>query len=268
MREVTLRIPRRAAPDVLDRLLPIVPGGVREVGVGRHVELRMRGPELPSAAALRAAAGPWPHRLSERELPDDWRERRRLDYEPDVIGGRLVVRPDWAPATTRAGAIEIVLEDGPAFGAGTHPTTRACLEALLELPPSGGFADLGCGTGVLAILAAKLGFSPVMALDVDARSVAAARANAARNRVEVRARLADLSADDPPTANAFAANVPATLHAALAEHLPELLPRAGILSGFAPGEADAVSSAYAARKLGVRRRLERGGWCILVLKRD
>src|SRR5437763_10953181 len=97
MREVVVRVPRIAVEDVLDRLLPIVPGGVREVPAGRQVELKMRGDQVPALAEIAAAVGGWPHKLSEREVPDDWRERRLAGYEPDVIGGRLVVRPEWAP---------------------------------------------------------------------------------------------------------------------------------------------------------------------------
>src|SRR5438552_17568957 len=76
MREVVLTIPRLAVEDILDRLLPIVPGGVREHPAGRHLELRMRGPEVPELAEIERAVGRWPHRLAEHEVADDWRERR------------------------------------------------------------------------------------------------------------------------------------------------------------------------------------------------
>lgn len=199
MREVVLRVPRISVEDVLDRLLPIVPGGVREVSDGRYVQLRMRGPDLPSLVVLERAVGHWSHRLGEHLVPDDWRERRMADYEEDVIGGRLVVRAQWAPAP-RDGLIDIVLRESPAFGSGTHPTTRACLELMLGLEPAGPFADLGCGTGVLAIAAAKLGWTPVAALDLLPGSVEATLANAAANSVHVEARTADLTARPPPAA--------------------------------------------------------------------
>ena len=147
MREVVLRVPERAVEDVLDRLLPIVPGGVREARVGGEVELRMRGADVPAARVLARIAGTWPNTITEGEVSDDWRERRVADYKPEVIGGRLVVRPEWAPAPPGE-LIDIVLTEAAAFGGGTHPTTRTCLELLLELPPCGSFADLGCGTAV------------------------------------------------------------------------------------------------------------------------
>jgi len=267
MREVILRVPRRAVEDVLDRLLPIVPGGVREVAVGRDVELRMRGDGLPPASEIEAASGRWPHKISEVEVSDEWRERRLADYEPDVIGGRLVVRPAWAPSSD-ADLIDIVLGESAAFGGGTHPTTRTCLEWLLELSPAGSFADLGCGTGVLGILAARLGWSPVLALDIQPGSVEATKENAERNCVEVEAAVADLAVESPPPADAFAANVPAALHAKIAAAWRGTGPQAGLLSGFDPDEADEVIEAYAVAGLRERRRASVGGWGVVVLERD
>ena len=266
MREVVLRLPRIAVEDVLDRLLPIVPGGVREGRDGGHAELRMRGPDVPSGEVIAAAVGRWPHTLAEREVSDDWRERRIADYEQDVIGGRLVVRPEWAPSAP-AGPMEIVLGETSAFGGGTHPTTRTCLELLLELPAGGSFADLGCGSGVIAVLAARLDWGPVTALDINADSVAAARGNAERNGVVITAEVADLTAQPAPPSDGIAANVPADLHYLLAGRLP-FPPRTALLSGFAPDEAPGVLAAYAQRGLSERRRIDRFGWSVLVLGRD
>jgi len=263
MREVLLRVPRGVVEDVLDRLLPLVPGGVRELEAGREVELRMRGDGVPALAQLTAAVSSWPHTISEHEVPDDWRERRLADYEPDVIGRRLVVRPDWAPPADE-GLIDISLGDSSAFGGGTHPTTRTCLELLLGLEPRGSFADLGCGTGVLAILAARLGWAPVFALDVQPGSVEAAARNARRNGVSVEVQVADLAAQPPPPADGLAANVPAHLHRRIALGAP----RIALISGFGPDEADEVIEAYRARGLRERRRETVGGWVVSVLERD
>ena len=267
MREVGLSVPRRAVEDVLDRLLPIVPGGIREVSSGRRVELRMRGPDIPERDALIRAVRRWPYRLSEREVPDDWRERRVLDYEQDVIGGRLVVRPEWAPAPAR-GLIDIPIADSAAFGSGTHPTTRACLEAWLEIEPRGSFADLGCGSGVQAILAARLGWSPVVAVDVVAECVDATRANAEAAGVRIDAGVMDLAAVGVPSADGFAANVPAALHASVAASLPDPVPLVGVVSGFGGDEAEAVTFAYGRRGLHERRSTEVMDWSIVVLGRD
>ncbi|MGZ6617485.1 MAG: 50S ribosomal protein L11 methyltransferase [Solirubrobacteraceae bacterium] len=264
MREVVLRLPRIAVEDVLDRLLPLVPGGVGEGRDGGHAELRMRGPDVPSGEVIAAAVGRWPHTLAEREVSDDWRERRVADYEPDVIGGRLIVRPEWAPVPP-PGALDIVLAESAAFGSGTHPTTRMCLELLLTTAPIGAFADLGCGSGVLAIVAARLGWAPVMALDIDPSSVETAAGNAARNDVAIDVQVGDLASDPPPPAAGFAANVPAALHHVIAARL-DPVPAFGLCSGFGAEDVDDVTAAYRARGLGEQRRDAASGWSMLVLR--
>lgn len=265
MREVVLRVPRIAVEDILDRLLMIVPGGVRESPVGRHVELKIRGDHLPPRAELKQAVGRWPHRFCEHEVSDDWRERRAADFAAELVGGKLLVRPAWAPPVDRGDVIEIVLGESSAFGGGAHPTTRTCLELLLETPAAGSFADLGCGSGVLAILAARLGWDPVTAIDIQPPSVEATRENAERNGVKIGARVGDLVAEPPPAADAFAANVPAHLHRMLARGLEEPLPRLGILSGFGPAQGDEVAAAYRARGLAEQRRIDVQRWTVLVV---
>jgi ribosomal protein L11 methyltransferase len=279
VREVVLRVPKLAVEDILDRLLPIVPGGVREVPAGRHIELLIRGPHLPSLHELDQAAGRWPHTVAEREVPDDWRERRLTDYRADPIGGRLVVRPEWAPAPAPTpaptptpaaaprGMIDIVLEESAAFGAGGHPTTRTCLELLLGLEPRGAFADLGCGTGVLAILARRLGWDPVLAVDSDPGSVAATAANAERNGVALDVRVCDLLGQAAPPAPGFAANVPPPVHAAIASRWRGPLPHVGLVSGFASTEAKEVFGAYAAIGLRPRQRADAHHWAVALLER-
>ena len=106
----------------------------------------------------------------------------------------------------RAGAIPVVVDPGQAFGTGAHPTTRLCLELLLEQPASA-VLDLGCGSGVLAIAAAKLGMGPVVAVDHDAAAVEAARANARRNGVELDVRQGDVRSEELPGADLGLANL-------------------------------------------------------------
>jgi ribosomal protein L11 methyltransferase len=245
MREVIVRFPMHALDDVLDRILPIVPVGVREAAAPRgQIELRMLGPHLPSLRDIAQAVRPTPFQISERQVPDDWRERRLADYQADPIAGRLVVRPPWAPSPAED-MLDIVLEEGGAFGAGTHPTTRKCLELMLSMTPEGSFADLGCGSGVLAILAGLLGFSPLTAVDVQPTSIDATRVNAARAGVVVEAAVSDLSREPAPPAQSFVANVPPAVHAGIAESWRhETAPRAGLLSGFAPADADFVIAGY------------------------
>src|SRR2546430_14666512 len=121
-----------------------------------------------------------------------------------------------------------------------HPTTRACLELLLELEPGGLFADLGCGSGVLAIVAARLGWGPLVAVDVQPLSVQTARENAERNGTEIEIDVADLLRVPAPTADGLAANGPAAVHASIVCGWRAAGPRAGPIRGFGEGEADAV----------------------------
>jgi ribosomal protein L11 methyltransferase len=268
MREVIVRFPAHALDDVLDRVLPIVPDGVREAPAPRgQMELHMVGPHLPPLREIAQAVRPTPFQISERAVPDDWRERRLADYEAHPIAGRLVVRPPWAPSPPE-GMIDIVLEEGGAFGAGTHPTTRKCLELMLAMTPEGSFADLGCGSGVLAILAGQLGFSPLTAVDVQPGSVDATRVNAARAGVELDAAVADLSVEPAPPAVSFVANVPPIVHAGIAASWREAdEPRSGLVSGFGPDHADRVVEAYATCGFAERARHLQQGWVVAELSR-
>lgn len=267
MREIVIRVPHAAVEEVLDRLLPIVPGGVHEIPHGKQTELRMRGSDLPSKADVQRAGGRWIRHLEERDVSDDWVQRRLTTYRPAVIADRVSVRMEWAPPAA-AGLIDIVLADRAAFGSGTHPTTFTCLEMLLGLPPAGSFADLGCGAGVLAILAAKLGWTPVMALDIDPSAVETALENAAANDVEIDARVGDLMVQRPPATDALAANCPAAVHKAIATALPSPLPRFGVISGFWPAQAAEVLGVYAANGLRQKKRVDAGGWTIAVLEAE
>jgi ribosomal protein L11 methyltransferase len=266
MREIVLTVPAVAVEDVLDRLLPSVPAGVREEPAGDSVRLRMRGQRLPSRAMVALAAAAWPHEIDEAEVPDDWRERRLLDYREEVVGGRLVVRPEWAPPAA-AGELEIALNDDLAFGSGSHPTTRAVLELVLQRPVLGAFGDLGCGSGVAAILAAKLGWAPVIGCEIVPASVASARRNAERNDVQVEFRACDLLVEAPPAVDAFVANIAAPVHPAVAASAELRRARWGVLSGFGPIHEPDLIPAYEAVGLGVCERREIEGWSVIVVER-
>jgi ribosomal protein L11 methyltransferase len=179
------------------------------------------------------------------------------------LGDRLCVRPPWEPPGPAA--LDVVIDPGQAFGTGAHATTRLCLELLLSLPAAGSFADVGCGSGVLAIVAAKLGWDPVTALDIERESVEATRLNAAANGVSVEARRFDLRAEPVPPAALVAANVlsPPLLEWASSGR-GEWPPRL-ILSGLLVTEADRVAGAFAAHGLTERERRVRGEWAALLL---
>ena len=168
----------------------------------------------------------------------------------------------------RMRSLEIVIAAGTsAFGAGTHPTTRTCLELLLGLEPAGSFADLGCGSGVLGIVAATLGFAPVTALDIEPEAVQAAARNARTNGVGVRAQSQDLAASEPPPADVVASNFPSWLHELVGPRLSRQV-QAAIVSGFGPRRPRGCSGPYESAGLRCRRRLDPQGWVVALLGRD
>jgi ribosomal protein L11 methyltransferase len=266
---LAVRVQRAQAELVLAELLDLAPGGVEEVSLGDVVEYAVYGPrgELPELPELRAAAGGALVEVSTTEVADDWAERWREFHQPLVLGDRLTVRAPWHDAASTP--IELVIDPGRAFGTGAHATTRLCLEALLELPVKRRLVDLGCGSGVLAIAAAKLGWSDVVALDNDPLAVAATRENAERNQVVLQVRRHDLRRDQVPAADTVAANLLAPLLRTWGARLRELpgeqRPATILASGLLVGEADAVAGGFAGYTQASRSEL--GEWAALVLVR-
>jgi ribosomal protein L11 methyltransferase len=198
-----------------------------------------------------------------KEIPADWGERWKRFHEPVLVSGRLFIRPPWS--APRAGALDLVIDPGQAFGTGAHPTTRLSLELLLELEPRGSIADLGSGSGVLAIAAAKLGFGPVVALDNEQAALDATRANALANGVELdRVERLNLQEQSPPRASTVVANLTRPLLQRVAELLVDP-PDALIASGVFEEEADEVAAAFG--PLRERRRGRLHGWSALLLTR-
>ena len=126
-------------------------------------------------------------RISVRKLQSqDWAESWKRHFKPISIGSALLVKPSWSQRPPCRGQRIVVLDPGLSFGTGQHPTTRFCLEQLVRARrkrEAQSFLDIGTGSGILAIAAAKLGYHPVEAFDFDPDAVRIARSNAARNRV-------------------------------------------------------------------------------------
>lgn len=118
-------------------------------------------------------------------VPDeDWSELWKIHFKPRLIGEKIWVRPTWEEAPAAPGQIEIVLDPGQAFGTGDHPTTRVCMRLMEKVDLTGMTAyDLGCGSGILAIVAMKLGISSIVASDIDPISVAVTKENMVMNDV-------------------------------------------------------------------------------------
>lgn len=123
---------------------------------------------------------------------EDWNELWKVHFKPRRIGNRLVIRPTWEEFEAGDGDVVIVLDPGQAFGTGDHPTTRLCLELLEQEPLDGRtLADIGCGSGILAIAAAKMGAHIVIASDLDPLAVAVTRENMVRNDVDFPAEATE-----------------------------------------------------------------------------
>jgi ribosomal protein L11 methyltransferase len=269
---LAVRVRREQAELVLAELLDLAPSGVEEVSVdgGDVVEYAVYGApgELPALPDLTAAAGSALVEVRSSEVADDWDQRWREFHRPLVLSdGRLVVRPPWEPAL--GAEVELVIDPGQAFGTGAHATTRLCLELMLGLPASGGLLDLGCGSGVLAIAAARLGWAPVVAVDFDPVAVEAAAENARINDVEIEVRRHDLRTDPVVVAPTVAANLLRPLLLAWAKRLEGVseLPERVIASGLLVGEADEVAAAFARVGLVESERGESGDWAALLIVR-
>jgi ribosomal protein L11 methyltransferase len=285
---LAVRVHRTQAELVLAELLELAPAGVEETQLGEQiVEYAVYGApgELPSLPDLKAAAGPALVEISTSETADDWQERWRRFHRPILVsapvqagGARaaaaapsLYVRPPWEDAVAGEQVEEIVIDPGQAFGTGAHATTRMCLELVLEMASagiaSGPLLDIGTGSGVLAIAAARLGFAPVLALDHDPLSVAAARENAAVNGVDIAVERHDLRGEPLPrlAGTVVLANLLLPLLRELSGTIAEA-PSALVASGLLREQADEVAEVFHARcQLHERRRLQSGEWAALWL---
>ena len=272
-----IRLAVRCAPDqaelVLAELTVLAPNGVEEERGPGYVEYAIYGGagELPELGEIEAVVGGRPIEVSSTEIPDDWADRWRDFHKPLLVGGRLWLRPSWEPP--RAGTVDLVVDPGRAFGTGAHPTTRLCLELLLELAEGeeagGGLVDLGTGSGVLAIAAAKLGWGPVRGYDHEAAAIEAAGANAAANGVEAHLERMNLRERLPDLAPTVLANMTAPVLVAVAALLTaESAPARMICSGLLPPELDDTAAAFAPAGLAEAERRRDGDWAALLLRRS
>lgn len=286
MQRLAIHVRRDAAELALAELLDFAPSGVEEAEVDADTveyAIYADATQLPTETQLRAAVGDALVALTRTEVADDWADRWREFHRPLVLGDRLAVRPPWEPALGTA--LEIVIDPGRAFGTGAHATTRLCLEALLDLSPPAPEAqptgvsvsrqpnavDLGCGSGVLAIAVAKLGWDPVLALDYDPLSVEATQANAAVNGVaaQIEVQQFDLNEQAPPAAPLVLANLLAPLLATWAAQLRDGAPRPAtiVASGLLETEADYVTGLFVNLGYKPLQRLVNAEWAALVLSR-
>lgn len=224
--------------------------------------------------AARAAGVPAPAGFEVRDVPDrDWVTASQAQFTPIEVGRRLLITPSWhvddaaaASRTAPDGRLRIVLDPGLAFGTGSHPTTRLCLQWLDEhLRPGDTVIDYGCGSGILAIAAARLGAAGVVGVDIDPQAVASAADNARINGVAIDVRAT--TAATPAPADVVVANILSSPLKVLAPLLAGLVRPGGslVLAGLLDRQVDEVAAAYPAVDLRVYASLD--GWSCLAGRR-
>ena len=205
----------------------------------------------------------------------DWAEAWKAYFPVLRVGRRLVIRPTWRRHRREPDDVVLALDPGMAFGTGLHPTTRLCLAALEGLADQGRIEgarvlDVGCGSGILAIAALKLGASGALGVDTDPIAVESTLANARRNQLvrRFRARIGSVPSGQPPF-DVVLANLIAGVLVPLAGALrDELRPGGALLASgiFVDREAE-VATAFEAAGLLVRERFSEGDWVALAVVR-
>jgi len=292
-----IRLAVRCVPELAERVLAeltvLAPNGVEEEHGGGYVEYAIYGGEgeLPELGEIEAAAGDGLVELVSTRIPDDWADRWQDFHKPLLVGERLWLRPSWEER--REGAIDLVVDPGRAFGTGAHPTTRLCLQFLLELEQAGEangpLADLGTGSGVLAIAAAKLGWDPVTGYDHEQAAIEAAMTNATANGIEAIFERTNLREGLPQLAPTVVANLTAPVLRVVAEQLaggggvrgrgrrsnggeapatPPPHPSTLVCSGLLPEELDETAGAFGDAGLEEVDRQGDGDWAALLLRRQ
>lgn len=268
---------------ILERFADAVSSFEEDAGANRR--LAAYAEAQPDRAAIEAALAEVAARLGvaapslgiDRLPPTDWLAENRKDFPPIAVGRYLVLGAHHRMAPP-AGATVLRLDAGPAFGSGSHESTRGCLLALDALARARRFRrplDLGCGSGILALAMARTWKRPVLAADIDPVAVDNARANARRNGLagSVRAVVSDgLAADAVRRAAPFdlvAANILARPLTRLAPAIGAVLAPGGrvVLAGILGSQEAQVLAAYRPQGMALRRRIPMGDWVTLVLGR-
>jgi ribosomal protein L11 methyltransferase len=270
MIRLAVRVAREHAEVVLADLLELAPSGLEERSLedGRVEYVIYGAPgEVPELGTVQAAAGDVMIEVHSDHVADDWGERWKSFHPPVDVAWRrrkLRVRPPWEEPHADPDVIDLVIEPGQAFGTGSHHTTRLCLQLLLEQEDGGAMADWGCGTGVLAIAGARLGFGPVVAVDNDPFSVEATEVNSRLNHAAVETARVDLRREPGPWAPLVTANLVRPLLLEVAE-LMERPPAKLIASGLLREEADEVAAAFARHGLAEADRRFASEWAAVLL---
>ncbi len=209
---------------------------------------------------------------------EDWANAWKKYYKPMKIGKKLLVVPEWEQVENPENRVVFLNNPGMAFGSGSHASTRMCMEALEERVAGGELVyDLGCGSGILSIIAALLGAREVRGIDIDSNAAEISEKNAARNHVEGRCRfeagdliteerlLAHLAAEP---AEIVVANIVADVIIALAPRVRAVLKKGGLFisSGIIEERADEVEAALREEGFAPVEKKTLDGWCCFVVR--
>ena len=235
-------MPANEAEAVGAWLLDAFPSGIEERDLDGIAELTVYTDEAGEARLLAVHPG-----ASSEPVDEGWEDRWKEFHRPVRAGG-LWIGPPWiqAPAGERA----VVVDPGRAFGTGAHATTRACIELLASVE-RGGVLDAGCGSGVIAVAAARMGFAPVLAVDLDEVAVSVAAETVRLNGVVVDVARADVLSDDLPSTDVLVANIELAI-------VERLLARAQARFAVTSGYLEAETPSAPAWTHAVRLELE--GW--------
>ncbi|WP_291989825.1 50S ribosomal protein L11 methyltransferase [Candidatus Accumulibacter sp. ACC007] len=248
------------------------PGSMTRPGWERSRVVALLKPDTDSAllvslCAARAGLDEAPAFAEEEIAEQDWVQVTQAQFEPIRVSERLWIVPSWHDAPDPQ-AIVLVLDPGMAFGTGSHPTTRLCLEWLEHcIAPASSVLDYGCGSGILAIAAARLGASDVLGVDIDPQAVAASLSNAERNGVAVR--FQDSEREVKGQFDIVVANILANPLKVLAPAICGHVRRGGrlALSGILAEQSEQLVAAYAPY-LPLRVADTRDGWVCLAGVKD
>lgn len=276
-REVSVAVAPADSAGVAALLQGLAPGGavIEETPSGSLVRAYFPQDSSPQpvAAALQALARSFPHLPpQERSLTEEeWTRGWRSFFSPLLVGQRLLVRPPWERGAPPPGRVAVTIDPGPAFGTGHHTTTQMCLEAVERyLKPGARVLDLGTGSGILAIAAARLGAGRVVALDTDPVAVRAALANARVNRVLSRVSVRPGTLGDRLRPfDLLLANISSQAIIELARPLAGAACRGAVLaaSGFLAESLEAVQQALGAAGWVPQEVLSGDDWRTLVARR-
>ena len=202
---------------------------------------------------------------------EDWAESWKRHFQPIEIGKTLLVKPSWSKKCPAKNQAVVILDPGLSFGTGQHPTTSFCLGEIARCRKSGtaqSFLDIGTGSGILAIAAAKLGYQPVHAFDFDPDSVRVAKANLRKNRVTDKVKLSrgDVTKLPLKPARKFdlvCANLISNLLIAERRRIVNRVKRGGtlVLAGILAAEFTEVERAFADAKLKLTASRVENEWC-------